>query len=39
MVYPAVVMTFASLVLTFMLLFIIPVFVGVYDAWTASCRA
>src|SRR5438445_5378186 len=31
MVYPAVVMTFASLVLTFMLLFIIPVFVGVYD--------
>ena len=31
MVYPAVVTTFASLVLTFMLLFIIPVFVGVYD--------
>src|SRR4051794_14230399 len=31
MIYPAVVMTFASLVLTFMLLFIIPVFVGVFD--------
>jgi type IV pilus assembly protein PilC len=31
MVYPALVTTFASLVLTFMLLFIIPVFVGVYD--------
>ena len=31
MIYPAVVMTFASLVLTFMLLFIIPVFVDVYD--------
>jgi type IV pilus assembly protein PilC len=31
MVYPAVVITFASLVLTFMLLFIIPVFVKVYD--------
>jgi type IV pilus assembly protein PilC len=26
MIYPAVVLTFASLVLTFMLLFIIPVF-------------
>ena len=38
MVYPAVVLTFASLVLTFMLLFIIPVFVDVYDDWTASCR-
>jgi type IV pilus assembly protein PilC len=31
MVYPAVVITFASLVLTFMLLFIIPVFVSVFD--------
>jgi type IV pilus assembly protein PilC len=31
MVYPAVVITFASLVLTFMLMFIIPVFVRVYD--------
>src|SRR3954468_18969637 len=31
MIYPAVVITFASLVLTFMLLFIIPVFVDVYD--------
>jgi type IV pilus assembly protein PilC len=31
MIYPAVVMTFASLVLTFMLMFIIPVFVNVYD--------
>jgi type IV pilus assembly protein PilC len=31
MIYPAVVLTFASLVLTFMLLFIIPVFVGVFD--------
>jgi type IV pilus assembly protein PilC len=31
MVYPAVVITFASLVLTFMLLFIIPVFVNVFD--------
>jgi type IV pilus assembly protein PilC len=31
MIYPAVVITFASLVLTFMLLFIIPVFVKVYD--------
>jgi type IV pilus assembly protein PilC len=31
MVYPAVVITFAALVLTFMLLFIIPVFVGVFD--------
>ena len=31
MVYPAVVTTFATLVLTFMLMFIIPVFVGVYD--------
>jgi type IV pilus assembly protein PilC len=31
MVYPAVVTTFACLVLTFMLMFIIPVFVGVYD--------
>jgi type IV pilus assembly protein PilC len=31
MIYPAVVITFASLVLTFMLLFIIPVFVKIYD--------
>jgi type IV pilus assembly protein PilC len=31
MVYPAVVITFASLVLTFMLLFIVPVFVKVFD--------
>src|SRR6476659_10271438 len=31
MVYPAVVITFASLVLTFMLMFIIPVFVKVFD--------
>ncbi len=31
MVYPAVVISFASLVLTFMLLFIIPVFVNVFD--------
>src|SRR3954447_25540552 len=31
MVYPAVVIAFASLVLTFMLLFIIPVFVKVFD--------
>jgi type IV pilus assembly protein PilC len=31
MVYPAVVITFASLVLTFMLMFIIPVFVRVFD--------
>ena len=31
MVYPAVVITFACLVLTFMLLFIIPVFVKVFD--------
>src|SRR3954451_2215548 len=31
MVYPAVVITFACLVLTFMLLFIIPVFVNVFD--------
>jgi type IV pilus assembly protein PilC len=31
MVYPTVVMTFAFLVLTFMLMFIIPVFKNVYD--------
>ena len=31
MVYPAVVITFACLVLTFMLMFIIPVFVSVFD--------
>src|SRR5436190_9874054 len=31
MVYPSVVLTFASLVLTFMLLFIIPVFVKVFQ--------
>ncbi len=31
MVYPSVVIAFASLVLTFMLLFIIPVFVNVFD--------
>ena len=31
MIYPAVVLTFASLVLTFMLMFIIPVFVKVFD--------
>jgi type IV pilus assembly protein PilC len=31
MLYPAVVITFASLVLTFMLMFIIPVFVKVFD--------
>ena len=31
MVYPLVVMTFASLVLTFMLMFIIPVFQNVFD--------
>jgi type IV pilus assembly protein PilC len=31
MVYPAVVISFASLVLTFMLLFIVPVFVKVFD--------
>jgi type IV pilus assembly protein PilC len=31
MIYPAVVITFACLVLTFMLLFIIPVFVKVFD--------
>src|SRR3954468_14209294 len=32
MIYPAVVITFACLVLTFMLLFIIPVFVSVFDS-------
>jgi type IV pilus assembly protein PilC len=32
MVYPAVVMTFATLVLIFMLLFIVPVFQGVFDS-------
>src|SRR6476619_7095617 len=32
MVYPAVVIAFASLVLTFMLLFIVPVFVKVFDS-------
>jgi type IV pilus assembly protein PilC len=32
MIYPAVVMTFAALVLTFMLMFIIPVFVDVFDS-------
>ena len=32
MVYPIVVISFASLVLTFMLLFIIPVFVKVFDS-------
>jgi type IV pilus assembly protein PilC len=32
MVYPAVVITFACVVLTFMLLFIIPVFVKVFDS-------
>src|SRR4051794_8722344 len=32
MVYPSVVITFACLVLTFMLLFIIPVFVKVFDS-------
>ena len=32
MVYPAVVIAFASLVLTFMLMFIIPVFVNVFDS-------
>src|SRR5207248_2335671 len=32
MVYPTVIITFASLVLTFMLLFIIPVFVKVFDS-------
>src|SRR5436190_4375278 len=31
MIYPAVVITFASLVLTFMLLFIVPVFVTIFD--------
>jgi type IV pilus assembly protein PilC len=31
MIYPAVVITFATLVLTFMLMFIIPVFVKVFD--------
>jgi len=31
MIYPAVVITFAALVLTFMLMFIIPVFVRVFD--------
>src|SRR6476619_1617055 len=31
MIYPAVVITFATLVLTFMLIFIIPVFVKVFD--------
>ena len=31
MIYPAVVITFATLVLIFMLLFIIPVFVNVFD--------
>src|SRR5437762_2311019 len=31
MVYPAVVLSFATLVLTFMLLFIVPVFVKVFD--------
>jgi type IV pilus assembly protein PilC len=31
MIYPAVVISFAALVLTFMLMFIIPVFVDVYD--------
>src|SRR6476646_3732394 len=32
MVYPIVVLTFASLVLIFMLLFIVPVFVKVFDS-------
>jgi type IV pilus assembly protein PilC len=31
LIYPAVVLSFASLVLTFMLLFIVPVFVKVFD--------
>jgi type IV pilus assembly protein PilC len=31
MVYPAVVLTFAVIVLTFMLMFIVPVFVNVFD--------
>jgi type IV pilus assembly protein PilC len=31
MVYPLVVLTFAALVLTFMLMFIVPVFQGVFD--------
>ena len=32
MVYPTVVLTFARLVLVFMLLFIVPVFVKVFDS-------
>src|SRR5205085_2405530 len=32
MIYPAVVLSFASLVLTFMLLFIVPVFQTVFDS-------
>ena len=36
MVYPAVVISFAFVVLTFMLLFIIPVFVNVFDSLNGS---
>ena len=36
MVYPSVVISFAFLVLTFMLLFIIPVFVNVFDSLNGS---
>jgi type IV pilus assembly protein PilC len=39
MVYPIMVMTFACLVLTFMLLFIIPVFKSVYDQLGGSLPA
>ena len=38
MVYPIVVMTFATLVLIFMLMFIVPVFQKVFDELAASCR-
>jgi type IV pilus assembly protein PilC len=39
MVYPIVVLTFASLVLVFMLLFIVPVFVKVFDSLNGTLPA
>ena len=38
MIYPAVVMSFATLVLTFMLMFIVPVFQKVFDELNGRCR-
>ena len=38
MIYPRVVLMFATLVMTGMLMFLVPIFVKIFDSLAASCR-